>query len=98
MWNLVVVTCSDSRWAKALRDELSILHQQKLLNSQHPCLVLDDPGNLGSGGATLNALLVTLERLSSIQGHPAVNTTLARSIRHNVKARALVSRAKKNVN
>ena len=73
MWTCVAVTCCDSRWAKALRQELDILHRQKLLNSELPCLVLEDPpGTVGSGGATLNALLVTAERLCSINGHSTV--------------------------
>lgn len=73
MWTCVAVTCRDSNWAKALRNELAILHSQNLLKSQSPCIVLEDPlGTVGSGGATLNALLVTVERLCSKTGHTTV--------------------------
>ena len=73
MWTCVVLTCCDPRWAKTLREELTILKEQKLINPELLCLVLEDPsGTVGSGGATLNALLVTVEKLCSIQGHLAV--------------------------
>lgn len=67
MWTCVTVTCRDATWASAINEELSILNSQSLLNSQL-CVISPDPrGTEGDGEATLNALLVTLERLNNIR-------------------------------
>ena len=73
MWTCIALTCSDPLWAEALREELGLLQKQDLLESCLQCIVLEDPvGTVGSGGATLNALLVIVERLSHLKGHTTV--------------------------
>ncbi len=73
MWTCVVLTCCSSRLAQALREELSILKEQKAIDPQIPHFVIEDPtGTIGSGGATLNAILVTVEKLCTIKGHSTV--------------------------
>ncbi len=66
MWTCIAVTCSDSKWANAITEELSILNNQSLLNCQLSCVVLKDTG--GTVSETLNALLVTVEKLCNNKG------------------------------
>lgn len=69
MWTCIAVTCSDSKWANAITEELSILNNQSLLNCQLSCVVLKDTGGtVSDGDKTLNALLVTVEKLCNNKG------------------------------
>ena len=81
MWTCIAFTCSDPQWAQALREELIIFQKQNLLRSSLQCFVLEDPaGTVGSGGATLNALLVTVERLCNLSGHTTVTITSSQTL------------------
>ncbi len=69
MWTCIVITCSDPKWANAITEELSILNNQGLLNSQLSCVVLKDTsGSWSDGEETLNALLVTVEKICNSNG------------------------------
>lgn len=68
MWTCVTVTCPDSAWATAITEELAILESQSLLNSKLSCVISADPRRtVGDGEATLNALLITHERLANVR-------------------------------
>ena len=79
MWTAIVLTCPQKAWCTALELEL-----QKILKFRHisssAVLVVPDPGSaeegggVGSGGATLNALLVVTEHLSARAGHTTLVT------------------------
>ncbi|KAI9560787.1 hypothetical protein GHT06_011739 [Daphnia sinensis] len=66
MWTCITVTCRDVTWASAITEELSILNSQNLLSSQLCVISPDCRETEGDGEATLNALLVTLERLTNM--------------------------------
>ena len=55
--------------------ELEMLQRKGQLHADSLCLAVADPSpELGSGGVTLNALLVAAEHLSAAAGHTAVST------------------------
>lgn len=70
MWTCVTLICSDASWAKAFNEELDIFNKQNELKSDLSCLIiLDQPSSLvGDGASTLNALLVTVEKLCNKRG------------------------------
>lgn len=70
MWTCITLICSDSLWAKAFNEELAILNKQNELKPDLTCLVVQDHASstVGDGGATLNALLVTVEKLCNKRG------------------------------
>lgn len=70
MWTCITLVCSDSSWAKAFDEELAILNKQNELQFDLSCLVIQDRplSSVGDGGATLNALLVTVEKLCNKRG------------------------------
>ena len=86
MWTAIVLTCPQKAWCTALELEL-----QKILKFRHisssAVLVVPDPGSeeegggVGSGGATLNALLVVTEHLSARAGHTTLVPDLLLSAR-----------------
>lgn len=81
MWTCVAITCSDPKWANAITEELSTLNNQGLLNSQLFCVVLKDTGgSFSDGEETLNALLVTVEKLCNSKGFEIVINCLIRLI------------------
>ncbi|XP_069157982.1 L-fucose kinase isoform X2 [Procambarus clarkii] len=96
-WTTIVITCSSASVREGVEEECNRLSKGGLLPSHDLLLVLDDPrpeGHLvkhesefqpgpgvGSGGATINALLVTIERLSAQQGHTTISSELVHSSR-----------------
>lgn len=58
-WDLCIITASNEDQAKAYRLQIDQRIKSKLLPSSTKFLVIPDPGGkrVGSGGATLNALL-----------------------------------------
>ena len=69
MWSCITITCSDAIWAKAIKEEIDIFNNQNLLNSELPCLVLQNPqGSVRNGEASLNALLSSVEWLCNNRG------------------------------
>uniref|UniRef100_A0A1E1X3Z0 Putative l-fucose kinase n=1 Tax=Amblyomma aureolatum TaxID=187763 RepID=A0A1E1X3Z0_9ACAR len=76
MWNFdcIVVTCSSLKWATAIEAELRILQARNIISESVKILTVEDPAsNIGSGAATLNALLVVTEFLSAHNGFTVVS-------------------------
>lgn len=73
-FDCIVVTCSSLKWALALESELKILQARNIIPASVKTLVVQDPAsNIGSGAATLNALLVVTEFLSAHSGYTVVS-------------------------
>ncbi|CAL1547211.1 unnamed protein product [Lymnaea stagnalis] len=73
-WDAVVLTCSNKEWTRTLQHELDIHHAKGYLGKDVIHLVVEDPkSNVGSGGATLNALVTVVEYMSARKGFTAIN-------------------------
>ena len=81
MWTAIVLTCPQKSWCSALETELQKIIKYRNIRTEE-VLVVPDPGDdrggggVGSGGATLNALLVVTEHLSARSGHTTVVSDL----------------------
>ncbi|XP_031421161.1 L-fucose kinase [Clupea harengus] len=72
-WTVVVLTCQHKDSVYAFQRELDLRQQRGGLPPGTLLLTVADPqARLGSGGATLNALLVAAEHLSARAGHTVV--------------------------
>ncbi|XP_018608232.2 L-fucose kinase isoform X2 [Scleropages formosus] len=72
-WTVVVLTCQHKDSVYAFQKELKLRQQRGYLPQEALLLTVSDPQErLGSGGATLNALLVAAEHLSARAGHTVV--------------------------
>ncbi|XP_075933700.1 LOW QUALITY PROTEIN: L-fucose kinase [Anarhichas minor] len=72
-WTVVVLTCQHKDSVYAFQRELELRQQRGSLSPGSLVLTVQDRQEpLGSGGATLNALLVAAEHLSSRAGHTVV--------------------------
>ncbi|XP_062849858.1 L-fucose kinase [Trichomycterus rosablanca] len=72
-WTVVVLTCQHKDSVRAVQRELEIRQQRRILPSTALLLTVPDPQqHVGSGGATLNALLVAAEHLSARAGYTVV--------------------------
>ncbi|XP_068549098.1 L-fucose kinase isoform X1 [Anas acuta] len=83
-WAAVVLTCRRGGSVPALRRELELRRRRGALGPEPPVVVvvLEDPwARLGSGGATLNALLAAAERLSARAGGTVVTSDVLRDAR-----------------
>ncbi|XP_035399516.1 L-fucose kinase [Cygnus atratus] len=82
-WAAVVLTCRRGGSVPALRRELELRRRRGALGPEPPLVaVLEDPwARLGSGGATLNALLAAAERLSARAGGTVVTSDVLRDVR-----------------
>ncbi|KAK8762963.1 hypothetical protein V5799_034428 [Amblyomma americanum] len=68
-FDCIVVTCSSLKWATAIEAELRVLQARNIISESVKILTVEDPAsNIGSGAATLNALLVVTEFLSAHNG------------------------------
>lgn len=73
-WDAVVLTCTRSGNAQLFRRELERRQRQGFIDRKTVILAADDPDTpVGSGGATLNALLIVTEYLSALAGHTVVS-------------------------
>ncbi|KAL1437280.1 hypothetical protein MTO96_001353 [Rhipicephalus appendiculatus] len=73
-FDCIVVTCSSLKWATAIESELRILQARNIISKSAKVLTIQDPAsNIGSGAATLNALLVVTECLSAESGYTVVS-------------------------
>ncbi|XP_059142125.1 L-fucose kinase-like [Physella acuta] len=73
-WDAVVLTCSNKEWTQTLQHELDIHHKKGYLGKDVIHLVVEDPkSNVGSGGATLNALVTVVEYMSARRGFTVIN-------------------------
>lgn len=74
-WTVVVLTCQYKDSVFAFQRELEIRRDWGVLGQQPILLTVEDPkGHVGSGGATLNALLVAAEHLSARAGCTVVTS------------------------
>nr|XP_023838860.1 L-fucose kinase [Salvelinus alpinus] len=75
-WTVVVLTCQHKDSVYAFQRELEVRQQRGDLLQGTLLLTVSDPQEpgLGSGGATLNALLVAAEHLSARAGYTVVTT------------------------
>uniref|UniRef100_A0AAQ4QDP6 L-fucose kinase n=1 Tax=Gasterosteus aculeatus aculeatus TaxID=481459 RepID=A0AAQ4QDP6_GASAC len=72
-WTVVVLTCQHKDSVYSFQRELELRQQRGSLSAGALVLTVQDRQEpLGSGGATLNALLVAAEHLSSRAGHTVV--------------------------
>ncbi|XP_056272027.1 L-fucose kinase isoform X2 [Pseudoliparis swirei] len=72
-WTVVVLTCQHKDSVSSFQRELQLRQQRGSLSAGSVILTVQDHKEpLGSGGATLNALLVATENLSSRAGHTVV--------------------------
>ncbi|XP_056595868.1 LOW QUALITY PROTEIN: L-fucose kinase [Triplophysa dalaica] len=73
-WTVIVLTCQHKDSVYAFQRELEVRQKRGVLPSGALLLTVPDPhARLGSGGATLNALLVAAEHLSARAGYSVVN-------------------------
>ncbi|GAB6027032.1 hypothetical protein CHUAL_013761 [Chamberlinius hualienensis] len=69
-WTAVVVTCCLSESTVAINAELELLRRKGVFSKETFILCVEDPElSVGSGGATLNALLMVVEHLSAKKGY-----------------------------
>ncbi|KAI0236301.1 L-fucose kinase [Lamellibrachia satsuma] len=74
-WTAIVLTCQNKDSALALQIELDIWQTKGIIEEGVILLTVEDPSSqVGSGGATLNALLVVTEHICARQGYSVVNT------------------------
>jgi len=74
-WTCIVVTCPYEHWCQPLQSQLGYLPTDLLLIVPDPYDGIKTGGGssgVGSGGATLNALLVAAEHLSAREGHTTI--------------------------
>ncbi|KAB5565944.1 hypothetical protein PHYPO_G00247350 [Pangasianodon hypophthalmus] len=72
-WTVVVLTCQHKDSVYAFQRELEVRQQRGILPPGALLLTVPDPQeHVGSGGATLNALLVAAEHLSARAGYTVV--------------------------
>ncbi|KAK3558219.1 hypothetical protein QTP86_013985 [Hemibagrus guttatus] len=72
-WNVVVLTCQHKDSVYAFQRELELRQHRGILPQGALLLTVPDPQeHVGSGGATLNALLVAAEHLSARAGYTVV--------------------------
>ncbi|KAK7014450.1 hypothetical protein SK128_013752 [Halocaridina rubra] len=96
-WTAIVITCTSGKVREALENECKRMSRGGLLPKHEFLLVVDDPGpkieddrvasskrvtaGVGSGGATINALLIAIERLSAFHNHTTINNELVHNSR-----------------
>ncbi|XP_066493158.1 L-fucose kinase isoform X2 [Tiliqua scincoides] len=74
-WTVIVLTCQYKDSIFAFHRELEVRRDWGVLGRHTMLLTVDDPkGHVGSGGATLNALLVAAEHLSAQAGYTVITS------------------------
>ncbi|KAM4721903.1 L-fucose kinase [Rhinophrynus dorsalis] len=81
-WTVLVLTCQHKDSVGAFQRELEIRQHRGVLPSGTLLLTVEDPqAHVGSGGATLNALLVAAEHLSARAGYTVVSSDVLQGAR-----------------
>ncbi|XP_070616672.1 L-fucose kinase isoform X3 [Erythrolamprus reginae] len=81
-WTVVVLTCQHRDSAFAFQRELELRRERGSLGRETLLLTVEDPkAQVGSGGATLNALLVAAEHLSARAGYTVVTADVLQEAR-----------------
>uniref|UniRef100_A0A7M4E1V4 Fucose kinase n=1 Tax=Crocodylus porosus TaxID=8502 RepID=A0A7M4E1V4_CROPO len=74
-WTVIVLTCQHKDSVCAFQKELESRQRRGVLDPRTILLTVEDPtAHVGSGGATLNALLVAAEHLSARAGYTVVTS------------------------
>ncbi|CAK8672641.1 L-fucose kinase-like [Clavelina lepadiformis] len=74
-WTALVITCKTRQCAAAYQQQLELKQSRGLLSKDLIVFSIEDPqDDIGSGGATLNALLVATEHLSMKKGYTVVTS------------------------
>ncbi|XP_041375931.1 L-fucose kinase-like [Gigantopelta aegis] len=73
-WTAIVLTSANREWTHTLQQELEIRQAKGYIDKDVILLTVEDPkSNVGSGGATINALLTIVEFLSAKKGYTVIN-------------------------
>ena len=81
-WDVLVITCKTKRLAAAVQNQLDRKKQQGCLPEDLLTFCIEDPQDgIGSGGATLNALLIITEHLSAKEGYTVVTSDVLKNAR-----------------
>lgn len=81
-WTVLVLTCQHKDSVQAFQKELEIRQRRGVLPTDTLILTVEDPqAHVGSGGATLNALLVAAEHLSARAGYTVVSSDVLQGAR-----------------
>ncbi|XP_015275297.1 PREDICTED: L-fucose kinase [Gekko japonicus] len=81
-WTVIVLTCQYKDSVFAFHKELEIRQDRGALSQHLILLTVEDPKvQVGSGGATLNALLVAAEHLSTRAGYTVVTSDILQKAR-----------------
>ncbi|XP_077861896.1 L-fucose kinase-like [Saccoglossus kowalevskii] len=73
-WTAIALTCQNKETAYSCQKELDFLQKKGFIDADVLLLAVEDPkATIGSGGATMNALLVIAEHLSARQGYTGRN-------------------------
>lgn len=74
-WTAIVLTCQNIENAQSFQTELNLRRDRGDIDRDVILLTVEDPKlQVGSGGATLNALLVVAEHISAKTGYTVVNS------------------------
>ncbi|XP_028392765.1 L-fucose kinase-like [Dendronephthya gigantea] len=81
-WSAIVVTCQSINHSHAVQSELDLYLAKGRIPKDVLVLAIDDPKpRIGSGSATLNALLVVTEHLSARAGYTVVEAQVLKNAR-----------------
>ena len=81
-WTVIAVTAPTRDSALAYQAELIIRQKKGIINRETVIITVDDPRpRIGSGSATLNALLIVSELLSSKAGFKIMSTDVFQTVR-----------------
>ena len=81
-WDVLVLTCNTKQFAAAAQTQLDQRKQLGLFPQSLVIFCIADPQDgIGSGGATLNALLIVTEHLSAKSGYTVVSSDVLKNAR-----------------
>ncbi|XP_052816143.1 L-fucose kinase-like [Mya arenaria] len=76
-WTAVVITCPRKEWSLILQRELEFRQTKGYIDKDVFLLAVEDPKqDVGSGGATINALLTVAEYISAQRGFTVLTTDI----------------------
>ncbi|XP_067651598.1 L-fucose kinase-like isoform X1 [Haliotis asinina] len=81
-WTAIVLTCANKTHTQALQKELELRQAKGYIDKDVILLTVEDPkSNVGSGGATINALLTVVEFISARKGYTVINPDVLQDAR-----------------
>ncbi|XP_052231243.1 L-fucose kinase-like isoform X2 [Dreissena polymorpha] len=76
-WTSIVLTCPEEKWSQTLQKELELRQAKGYIDKDVFLLTVEDPKqDVGSGGATINALLTVAEYISAQRGYNVLSTEI----------------------